>query len=177
MDAEGIAFSFSFVARGGPERSCITAEPHRSLRPHRQRDVRGDRPGSGDPAAQGGRVRGGRERVLLERAAWPRFCVLRSMQTGAGAEPVARLRGVQRRRLPVRHASDRGEDRRAAPALRRQCGTQPVVFMVAPFDANTGVARAPAVTRSGSALTMAKIANLAVVFFVFIRNVTKILFI
>jgi hypothetical protein len=52
----------------------------------------------------------------------------------------------------------------------------PMVFMVAPFDANTGVARAPAVTRA-IAVTMAKIANLAVVFFVFIRNVTKILFI
>jgi hypothetical protein len=51
-----------------------------------------------------------------------------------------------------------------------------MVFMVAPFDANTGVARAPAVTRA-IAVTMAKIANLAVVFFVFIRNVTKILFI
>jgi hypothetical protein len=51
-----------------------------------------------------------------------------------------------------------------------------MVFMVSPFDANTGVARTPAVTRA-TAVTMVKIANLAVVFFVFIRSVTKILFI
>jgi hypothetical protein len=51
-----------------------------------------------------------------------------------------------------------------------------MVFMVAPLDANTGVARTPVVTRA-TAVTMVKIANLAVVFFVFIRNMTKILFI
>jgi hypothetical protein len=50
------------------------------------------------------------------------------------------------------------------------------VFVVAPFNATTGVARLLAVTRA-TAVTMANTANVAVVFFVFIKIVTKLFFI